>query len=118
MEAEDLLDVGDVAIVDGMHARAGRLALNARMTDARAVQLLRIIPEGEFTLKLKFLRDQNDGDWVVEDKFNLLRTERKKGQVVVVVSWKTTEGLLTGIDRVYYQNAYPVTAVVYGLSRR
>jgi len=24
-------------------------------------------------------------------------------------------GLLTGIDRDYYQNAYPVTAVVYGL---
>ena len=112
------LDVGNVEIVDGVHARAGRLALNARMTDSRAVQLLTIIPEGEFTLKLKFLRDQNDGDWVVEDKFNLLRTERKKGQVVVVVSWKTTEGLLTGIDRVYYQNAYPVTAVVYGLSRR
>jgi len=36
VEAEDPLDVGNVEIVDGMHARAGRLALNARMTDARA----------------------------------------------------------------------------------
>jgi len=78
VEAEDLLDVGDVAIVDGMHARAGRLALNARMTDARAVQLLRIIPEGEFTLKLKFLHDQNEGDWVVEDNFDPVRAQRKK----------------------------------------
>ena len=64
------LDVGNVEIVDGVHARAGRLALNARMTDSRAVQLLTIIPEGEFTLKLKFLRHQNKGAWVVEDKFD------------------------------------------------
>ena len=55
-----------------------QLVLNARMTDARAVQLLRIIPEGEFTLKLKFLHDQNEGDWVVEDNFDPVRAQRKK----------------------------------------
>jgi len=66
-----------------MHSRAGRLALNARMTDARAVQLLTTIPEGEFTLKLKFVRDQNKGDWVVKDKYDLVRAERKKRQAVI-----------------------------------
>ena len=30
-------------------------------------------------------------------------------------SWDTKPGVLTGIDSVFYQNAYPVTAVVYGL---
>ena len=45
-EREDPLDVGDVEIVDGIHARAGRLALDSRMTDARAVRLLAALPWG------------------------------------------------------------------------
>ena len=32
VEAEDPLDIGDIEIADGMYARAGRLALDARMT--------------------------------------------------------------------------------------
>ena len=35
VEDEDPLDIGDIEITGGMHARAGRLALNARMTDER-----------------------------------------------------------------------------------
>jgi len=115
VEAEDPLDIGDIEITDGMHARAGRLALNARRTDARAAQFLTAFPEGEFVLKLKFLREQNEGDWVVEDKFDPVRAERKKGQSVIKISRDTKPGVLTGIDSVFYQNAYPVTAVVYGL---
>jgi len=115
VEAEDPLDIGDIKIADGMHARAGRLALDVRMTDERAVQLLASLPRGEFFLKLKFLREGAEGNWVIEDKFDPVRAERKKGQGVIEVSQDTKSGVLTGIDRVYYQNAYPVTAVVYGL---
>ena len=43
---DDPLDIGDIEIADGMHARAGRLALNARMTDVRATQILAALPEG------------------------------------------------------------------------
>ena len=68
---DDPLDIGDIEIADGMHARAGRLALKARMTDVRAIF--------NFILRLKFLRE-NDDDWVLEDKFDPVRTERKKGQ--------------------------------------
>ena len=50
------MDIGDIEI--GMHVRAGRLALDARMTDTRATQLLAALPEGEFILKIKFLREQ------------------------------------------------------------
>ena len=96
-----------------MHVRAGRLARDARMTDARVTQLLAALPEGEFILKIKFLREQLE--WVVEDKFDRIRAERKKGQGVIEISKKTKPGALTGIDSVFYQNAYPVTAVVYGL---
>ena len=61
------------SIADGMHARAGRLALNARMADVRAAQLLTALPEGNFILIIKFLRE-NDEDWVLEDSFDPVRT--------------------------------------------
>ena len=78
VEEDDPLDIGDIQIADGMHARAGRLALNARMTNVRATQLLAALPEGNFILRLKFLRETDD-NWVLEDKFDPVRTERKKG---------------------------------------
>ena len=115
VEGEDPLDIGDVEIADGMHARAGRLALDARMIDERAARLLDSLPEGEFLLKLKFLREKTEDDWVLEDKFDPVRAERKKGQGVIEVSRDTKPGVLTGIDSVFYQNAYPVTVVAYGL---
>ncbi|MEW8686008.1 MAG: hypothetical protein AB2556_09385 [Candidatus Thiodiazotropha sp.] len=66
-------------------------------------------------MKLKFLREQQEGDWVVEDKFDPVCVERKKGQAIVEVSRDIKPGVLTGSDKVYYQNAYPVAAVVYDL---
>ncbi|MEW8318347.1 MAG: hypothetical protein AB2691_07390, partial [Candidatus Thiodiazotropha sp.] len=106
VEEEDPLDIGDIEVADGIHARAGRLALDARITDERATRLLDNLPEGGFLLKLKFLRELQDGDWVVEDKFDPVRAERRKGQAVVDISRDTKPGVLTGIDKVFYQNAY------------
>ena len=88
------LDIGDIEIADGMHARAGRLALKGRMTDVRATQLLAALPEGNFILRLKFFRE-NDDDWVIEDKFDPVRTERKKGQGVIEISRDTKVGMKT-----------------------
>ena len=73
MEEDDLLDIGDIQIDDGMHARAGRLALNARMTNVRATQLLAALPEGNFILRLKFLRETDD-DWVGSLKKSLIQS--------------------------------------------
>ena len=67
VEEEDPLDIGDVEIADGMRARAGRLALDAQMADERAARLLDSLPEGQFLLKLKFLREKAEDDWVLED---------------------------------------------------
>ena len=87
VEREDPLDIADIEIADGIHARSG---------DARATQLLAALLEGNFILRLKFLR---------EDKFDPVRTERKKGQGVIEISRDTKPGVLTGIDSVFYQNA-------------
>ena len=116
VERKDPLDIGDIEIIEGMHARAGRLALDARMADVRATQFLAALPgDTELLLRIKFLREKAEDDWVLEDKFDPVRAERKMGQGVVEVSLDTKPGMLTGIDSVFYQNAYPVTAVVYGL---
>ena len=112
VEEEDPLDIGEVDIADGMHARAGKLALDARMTDARAARLLVALPEEEFLLRIKFLHERTEADWIVEDKFDPVR---RQGQGTVEVASQTKPGALTGIDKVFYNNAYPVTAVIYGL---
>ena len=46
VEREGPLDVGDLDITEGIYARAGRLALDARMADVRATQLLAALPGG------------------------------------------------------------------------
>ena len=51
----------------------------------------------------------------LEDKFDPVRTERKKGQGVIEISRDTKPGVLNRIDGVFYQNTYPVTVVTYGL---
>ena len=67
--------------LDGMHARAVRLALDARMADVRATQLLAALPgDTEFLLRIKFLREKAEDNWVLEDKFDPVRAERKKGR--------------------------------------
>ena len=63
MEEADPLDINDIEIAKGIRAGAGKLALDSRMTDERATQLLAVLPEGNFVLKLKFLREKDD-DWV------------------------------------------------------
>ncbi|MEW8689048.1 MAG: hypothetical protein AB2556_24780 [Candidatus Thiodiazotropha sp.] len=115
VEEEDPLDIGDIEVADGIHVRAGRLALDACMKDERAARLLNSLPKDGCVLKLKFLREQQESEWVVEDKFVPIRMERKKGQAIIEISRDTKPGVLNGIDRVFYQNTYPISAVAYGL---
>ena len=98
VEAEDPLDIGDIKIVDGMHARTGRLALDACMADQRATQIFAALPEGKFRLRIKFLREPDEGDWVVEDKFDPVRAERKKGQGVIEITRDAKPGDLPTSD--------------------
>ncbi|MEW8688021.1 MAG: hypothetical protein AB2556_19595 [Candidatus Thiodiazotropha sp.] len=71
VEEKDPLDIGDIQVADGIHAGAGQLALDAHMTDKRAARLLDSLPEGEFLLQLKFLCEQQEGEWGVKDKLTL-----------------------------------------------
>ena len=42
MEGEDPLDIGDIKIAEGIHARADRLALNAPMADDELPNFLQL----------------------------------------------------------------------------
>ncbi|MEW8688757.1 MAG: hypothetical protein AB2556_23315, partial [Candidatus Thiodiazotropha sp.] len=78
-----------------------------------AARLYSLLPALKNESGLKFLREQQEGEWAVEDKFDPVRVERKKGQTIIEISRDTKPGVLTGIDRVFFQNAYP--AVAYDL---
>jgi len=82
VEADDPLDAGDIQIVDGMYARAGQLAMDARVTDERTAQIRAVLPNKEFIIKVRI---------------ELIHTERKKGQDVIVISHDTKLGVLTGL---------------------
>ena len=86
--------------------------LDATMTDERAEYILKSIPEGEFIMRIKFIREKDDNDWVVEDKYDPIRNT--KG-TVITISKNTKPGLLIGVESPYFKNAYPVTAIAYGL---
>ena len=44
-----------------------------------------------------------------------VRVEEKKGGTILEIAPDMKPGVLTGIDKVFYQNAYPISAAVYDL---
>jgi len=109
-EAKEEFEVdGAVHVFSTFYVERPDQLIDGTMNDARAAKLLGLLGEDNL-LRIKFLRDFR-GDWIVEDKFDPI----KKDHAVVTVSRRTRSGVLTGIDKVYYQNAYPITMVVYGI---
>jgi len=88
--------------------------MDAYVSDERTSWILAVLPNKEFIIRVKFIKQRADGNWVIEDKIDPVHTERKKGQSIIEISQNTMPGALTEIDSVFYQNAYSVTAVVYG----
>ncbi|MEW8688900.1 MAG: hypothetical protein AB2556_24035, partial [Candidatus Thiodiazotropha sp.] len=90
------LDIGDIEVADGIHARAGRLALDARMTDERAVRL-DSFPERVSSETHFFVSNRE-----VSVTLFVWRERRDRPSLR---SRDTKPGVLTGIDRVFNQNA-------------
>ena len=82
VEAEDPLDIGDVEIADGAYVRGGRLALDARMTDHRATQILAALPEGEFLLRIKFMRDGTKMNGSLKTSLTQCDLREKRGRAL------------------------------------
>ena len=109
IEEDDPLQLGDLVLLSEHEIRGGRLIQNSQMDDERAALFLQSLPEGvEYFLRIKFIWERDEGDWVVEDKIEPVRVERRKGQRAVEISPETRPGALTGINKPYYENAYPL----------
>ena len=73
----------------GLELRGGKYILNNMMDDERAGQLIRSLPEeSSYLLRIKFLRQNEDG-WFVEDKYDAIKLEKKKGQKALEIPNKT-----------------------------
>ena len=114
-EIPDPYEFGDVVVDSNISIRGGNIVSDYTLTAERATEVLNKLSDGKFLVKVKFLREQAPGVWVCEDGFAPLRQGRTRGGEVVEVTPETRPGALEGIDRLYYVNAYPVNAVVYGL---
>ena len=113
-ETPDPYELGDVAVDDNISIRGGNIVSDYTLTAERATEVLETL-EGEYLVKVKFLRERAPGVWVYEDGFAPLNQGRTRGGNVLEVTPETQPGALEGIDQLYYANAYPVSAVVYGL---
>lgn len=85
--------------------------IDATMNDEKAAMILSQLDSKRYFFRLKFIVNLESGDWVIRDKLNPILKDRK----TVIASRDSKPGLLTGIDRPYYERAYPETAVVYGI---
>lgn len=75
------------------------------MSDERARRLFTHIPDGMFLIRIKFILIQyedNDGEneWVVEYKFDPVKTETRRGEQTVEISREIRRDVLAGIDKV------------------
>ncbi|KAK3796753.1 hypothetical protein RRG08_045761 [Elysia crispata] len=113
-ETPDPYGLGDVAVDDNISIRGGNIVRDYTLTAERATEVLKKLSDGGFLIKVKFLREQAPDVWVYEDGF-ALKQGRTRGGNVFEVTPETRPGALEGIDRLYYVNTYPVSAVVYGL---
>ena len=115
-ETPDPYGLGDVAVDDNISIRGGNIVRDYTLTAERATEVLKKLSYGGLLMKVKFLREQAPDVWVYEDGFAPLKQGRTRGGNIFEVTPETQPGALEGIDRLYYYtNAYPVSAVVYGL---
>jgi hypothetical protein len=81
------------------------------MNDESASVIISQLDDEKYFFRVKFIIRLESGDWIIRDKFEPIMKDKK----TVVVSRDSKPGLLTGIDKPYYERAYPETAVVYGI---
>ena len=62
-ETPDPYELGDVAVDDNISIRGGNIVSDYTLTAKRATEVLKKL-EGEYLVKVKFLREQAPGEWV------------------------------------------------------
>lgn len=113
-ESPDPYGLDDVQVNDRIAVIGGVLVQDNTLDFVRASEIVARLAGGPYLIKIKFVREQEEGVYTIEDAFQPLRRQ-KRGDEIVEVRPTTRPGLLVGIDTLYYQAAYPMSAVIYGL---
>ena len=114
-ETRDYTGLRDIEIDDHIRIIGGNMILDYTLSEKRAANILEQL-NGVFLLKTKFLREEEEEDlWIVEDGYVPIRWGETRGRKIVEVSKETEPGALHAIDSRFFNVAYPVSAVVYGL---
>ena len=86
-------------------------AVDATMNDENAAVIISQLDAKKYFFRVKFIVPVESGDWIIRDKFEPILKDNK----TVTVSRDSKPGILTGIDKPYYERSYPETAIVYGI---
>ena len=113
-ETPDPYELGAITVTDAIRIQSGNIVSDYTLPPERAAEVLKKI-EGKYLVKVKFLCEQAPAVCVYEDGFGPLRQGRTRSGNTLEVTPETQPGALEGMDWLYYANAYPVSAVVYGL---
>ena len=91
-ETPDPYDLGAITVADAIRIQSGNIVSDYTRTPERAVEVLKKI-EGEYLVKVKFLREQAPAVWVYEDGFAPLRQGRTQGCNTLEVTPKHSPAL-------------------------
>ena len=107
-ETPDPYELGDVAVDDNISIRGGNIVSDYTLTAKRATEVLKKLSQsdGEYLVKVKFLREQALDVWVYEDGFAPLKQGRTRGGNVFEVTPEIQPGALEGIDRLGGSSAW------------
>ncbi|KAK3581198.1 hypothetical protein CHS0354_024734 [Potamilus streckersoni] len=81
------------------------------MNDKRGREIIDYLDARKYIILVKFIINIEDDIWIIRDK----RESIQKSGNNIILGANSKPGILTGIDKPYYERSYPVTAVVYAL---
>jgi hypothetical protein len=87
---------------------------NNMMNDKRAKVLINYLDNQKYFILIKFIVETDDDIWIIREKRDPIHTQLGNNKTLLLNN-KSKPGILTGIDKPYFERGYPVTAVVYGL---
>ena len=105
-ETPDPYELGDVVVNSSIRVVAGNVVQDNTIDAGRAAEILGGL-EGAYLLKIKLVKEQEEGVFVVEDAFQPLRAGRTRGQAVIEITAQTNPGVLKGIDRSLLRERLP-----------
>jgi len=85
--------------------------VDATMNDEKAATIILQLDSKKYFFRVKLIVRFGSGKWIIREKFEPILKDKKR----VVVTSDSKPGLSTGIDKPYYERAYPEAAVVYGI---